>query len=146
MYSLNLMTAKKSVSLLLCLTLFACSSTEQVSTNNLLDNSYGHSEKEADFPRSQFSPINKDSIKKPLNSDHQLMMSLLNRPMTADQAMMLAFAQERASYANTFANNANNAVMIKGDKASDSSSNRAEHVYAQLISQDINAVSITAPQ
>ena len=146
MYSLNLMTAKKSVSLLLCLTLFACSSTEQVGTNNLLDNSYGQSEKEANFPRSQFSPINKDSIKKPLNSDHQLMMSLLNRPMTADQAMMLAFAQERASYANTFANNANNAVMIKGDKSSDSSNNRAEHVYAQLISQDINAVSISAPQ
>lgn len=140
------MTTKTSASLLLCLTLFACSSTEQVSNNNLSDNSYTQSSKGTDFPHSQFYPINKDTIKKPLNSDHQLMMSLLNRPMTADQAMMLAFAQQRASYANTLANNANNAVIIKGDKASDHSSNRTEHVYAQLISQDINAVSISAPQ
>ena len=30
--------------------------------------------------------------KKPLVSDHYLMLSLLNRPMTQDQQMMLAFA------------------------------------------------------
>jgi hypothetical protein len=71
------------------------------------------------------------------------MMSLLNRPITADQVMMLAFAQERANDTNNFANYVNNAVMIKGDKTSDNSSGRTEYVYAQLISQDINAVSIT---
>jgi len=145
MYSLNLTTIKKSVSLLLCLTLFACSSTEHVS-NKLPKNSYGQTYVGTNSPHSQFTPISKTSIKKTLNSDHQLMMSLLNRPMTADQAMMLAFAQERVSYANTFANYANNGVMIKGDKASENPSNRTKHAYAQYISQDINAVLISAPQ
>lgn len=146
MFSLNLTTVKKSVSLLLCLTLFACSSTEQVNNDQLADNSYAQRYDSTNFPHSQFTPIGKGSIKKPLNSDHQLMMSLLNRPMTSDQAMMLTFAQERARYTNSYSAYANNGVMIKGDKASDNSSNRTEHVYAQLISQDINAVLISAPQ
>ena len=34
-------------------------------------------------------------VKKPLIADHHLMMSLLNRPVTEDQKMMLAFAQQR---------------------------------------------------
>ncbi len=146
MYCLNLTTIKKSVSLLLCLTLFACSSTEQVSNNELPENSYEQAYVSTNFPHRQFTPISKTSIKKPLNSDHNLMMSLLNRPMTADQAMMLAFAQERVSYANTFANYTNNGVIIKGDKASDNPSNRTKHAYAQYIAQDINAVLISAPQ
>ena len=146
MYSLNLANAKKSVSLLLCLTLFACSSTEEISNNQLSDNGYAQGYVGTKYPHNQFTPISKAGIKKPLNSDHQLMMSLLNRPMTADQSMMLAFAQERANYTNNFTNHANNAVTIKGDKASDNSTNRTEHVYAQLISQDINAVSINGPQ
>ncbi|WP_114325179.1 hypothetical protein [Candidatus Colwellia aromaticivorans] len=146
MYSLNLTTAKKSVSLLLCLTLFACSSTEQVSNNQLSDNGYTQGYVDTNFSHSQCTPISKGSLKKPLNSDHQLMMSLLNRPMTADQAMMLAFAQERENYANTFANYANNGVMIKGDKASDNSSNRTIHAYTQQIDQDINAVLISGSQ
>lgn len=146
MYSLNLTTAKKSICLLLCLTLFACSSTEQVPSSQLLDNDYFQGYVSTNFPHSQFTPINKDSIKKPLNSDHQLMMSLLNRPITADQAMMLAFAQERSSYVNTLANYSYDGVIIKGDKASDSSRNRTKHVYAQQITQDINSVSINAPR
>jgi len=146
MVSLNLIAVKRSISLLFCLTLFACSSTEQVNNEQLSDNSYAQHDNNSNFPHSQFTPISKHGIKKPLNSDHHLMMSLLNRPMTEDQAMMLAFAQERAEYANSYSHYANNAVMIKGDKASDSSSNRTEHAYAQLISQDINAVSISAPQ
>lgn len=146
MSPLNLTTIKKSVSLLLCLTLFACSSTEQVRNNELPESSYGQGYVDTNFPHSQFTPISKMSIKKPSNSDHQLMMSLLNRPMTADQAMMLAFAQERASYANTFANYTNNGVIIKGDKDSENPSNRTKHAYAQYIAQDINSVLISAPQ
>lgn len=146
MISLNLIAVKKSISLFLCLTLFACSSTEQVNNEPLADNSYAQYYDSSNFPHSQFTPISKHSIKKPLNSDHQLMMSLLNRPITADQAMMLDFAQERARYTSSYSNYADNGVMIKGDKISDNSSNRTEHVYAQLISQDINAVSISAPQ
>ena len=119
MYSLNLATAKKSFCLLVSLTLLACSSTEQISNIQLSDNDYSQGYVGTHYPQSKFTPISKGSLKKSLNSDHQLMMSLLNRPMTADQAMMLSFAQERASYTNNFTNYANNAVMIKGDKASD---------------------------
>lgn len=146
MYSLNLTTVKKSISLLLCLTLFACSSTEQVSNINLSDNTYTQSYVSTNYFHNKFTTIESGSIKKPLSSDHQLMMSLLNRLMTEDQAMILAFAQERASYTSTFDNFSNNAVIIKGDKASENSNHRSKHVYAQQISQDINAVSITAPQ
>jgi hypothetical protein len=146
MFSQNLIVVKRSIGLLLCLSLFACSSTEQVNNEQLSDNSYAQHYNSSNFPHSQFTPISKHSIKKPLNSDHQLMMSLLNRPMTDDQVMMLAFAQERARYASSYSHYASNAVMIKGDKASDSSSNRTGHAYAQLISQDINSVSISAPQ
>lgn len=143
MNTLNLTTIKRSISLLLCLTLFACSSTEQVDNYPLSDNGYTQEYVSTSFHHSQFIPISKNSIKKPLNSDHQLMMSLLNRPMTADQAMMLAFAQERSRYSENFSNYANKGVMIKGDITSDNSNERTEHVYAQLISQDINSVSIS---
>lgn len=143
MYSLNLITVKRSISLLLCLTLFACSSTEQVNNYPLSDNSYTQEYVKTSFPHNQFIPISKDSIKKPLNSEHQLMMSLLNRPVTADQAMMLAFSQERTDYSDSFSNYANKGIMIKGDITSDNSNDRTEHVYAQLISQDINSVSIS---
>ena len=146
MNSLNLSNIKKIASLLFCTTLFACSSTEQVNNKQLSDNTNSQSYVNTSFPHTQFTPINKESVKKPLYSDHQLMMSLLNRPMTADQAMMLSFAKERARYSNSLSNYANNGVMIKGSKTSDNSSIRAKHVYAQLISQDINAVSIIAPQ
>ncbi|MBL4765601.1 MAG: hypothetical protein JKX67_10055 [Colwellia sp.] len=146
MYPLNLTTIKKSVCLLLCLTLFSCSSTEQINNNLLSDNGYAQGYVGTNFFHSRFTSINKASIKKSLNSDHQLMISLLNRPMTADQAMMLAFEQERASYANTFANYAHNGITIKGGKASGNSSSRTLHAYALQIFQDMNAVSIHAPQ
>lgn len=143
MYSLNLKTIKKSISLLLCLTLFACSSAEQVSHHNLSDNGFNQSYASANFSHSQFTPIKNGGIKKPLGSDHHLMMSLLNRPMTEDQAMMLAFAQERVLYSNSFTDYANNGVVIKGEKVADEISNRMGHVYAQLISKDINSVLIS---
>lgn len=82
MYSLNLATVKKSVSLLLCLTLFACSSTEQVSNIQWSDNGNAQGYVSTHYPHSNFTPTSKASTKKPLNSDHQLMMSLLNRPIT----------------------------------------------------------------
>ena len=71
------------------------------------------------------------------------MMSLLNRPVTADQAMMLAFAQQRTYNQNAYSSYA---VEIKGAKSADGSERRTEHAYAKLISLDINAVSISAPQ
>lgn len=146
MFSQNLIIVKKSISLLLCLTLFACSSTEPLNNDLMADNNYAQDYNSTNFSHSPFTSINKESIRKPLSSDHQLMMSLLNRPMTEDQAMMLTFAQERSRFALNNDNYADRGVMIKGKKASEHSNKRAEHVYAQLISQDINAVSISAPQ
>ncbi len=81
--------------------------------------------------------------KKALISDHHLMMSLLNRPITEDQKMMLAFAQQREKYSNAIFINS---VSIKGPKASDANSHRTQHVYAALIERDVNSVSIVAAE
>lgn len=148
MYSLNLsyfnFTAiKNSACLLICLSLFACSSINKVDNNYFNDDGYARgfiSENYANYP---FIPMNKNTIKKSLPSDYHLMMSLLNRPITADQTMMLAFTQEKASYSYPYSYSG---VQIKGDKSSDEPNSRAKHAYAQLISQDINAVRIIAPQ
>ena len=139
----NMSALKNSICLLFCFSLFACSSTEQVSENYFTERGYTRGFISENFVHSQFMIINENTIRKPLLSDHQLMMSLLNRPMTTDQAMMLAFAQERASYSNDYSNYA---VEIKGDKSSDKPNDITEHAYAQLIADDINAVSIIAPQ
>tara|TARA_R110000737_G_scaffold176266_6_gene201371 strand:- start:4896 stop:5237 length:342 start_codon:yes stop_codon:yes gene_type:complete len=84
--------------------------------------------------------------KKALFSDHYLMLSLLNRPMTQDQQMMLAFAQQSENYQSPYFVNM---VTIKGPK-SDSTANqvtttRAQHSYSYLISQDFNSVQISGP-
>ena len=134
---LNLLTIKNIISLFFCSFLFACSSTGQVNNNNFFENGYARGFLSNNF-HNQFTPANKNTIKKSLPADYQLMMSLLNRPMTGDQAMMIAFAQERASY-NIYG------VEIKGKKSSDESNARTVNAYTQLISQDINAISISAP-
>jgi thioredoxin-related protein len=81
--------------------------------------------------------------KKPLISDHHLMMSLLNRPITEDQKMMLAFAQDRERYSNDIFVNT---VSIKGPRTSDENTNRTQHVYAALIERDVNAVRIVSAE
>jgi len=126
---------------LLCLSLFACSSTEQVHHEQTSNNGYYQSEINKKFSH-KFTPVNQTTIKKPLSSDHQLMMSLLNRPMTEDQAMMLAFAEQRQSYSPAYANFG---VEIKGERKTSKQNQRSTHLYAHLIEQDINAVAITAP-
>lgn len=81
--------------------------------------------------------------KKPLISDHQLMLSLLNRPMTQDQQMMLAFATQREHEQNSYFVHS---IAIKGEKSSDKSANRATHTYSNLIAQDFNSVRISGPK
>jgi hypothetical protein len=81
--------------------------------------------------------------KKPLISDHHLMMSLLHRPVPEDQKMMLAFAQQRERYSNDIFVNT---VSIKGPKLSDENTSRAQHIYAALIERDVNSVSIVAAE
>jgi len=84
--------------------------------------------------------------KKPLVSDHYLMLSLLNRPMTADQQMMLAFAQQGENYQSPYFVNV---VTIKGPKnnstANQSATTRIQHTYSHLIAQDFNSVQISGP-
>ena len=80
--------------------------------------------------------------KKPLTSDHTLMMSLLNRPITQDQQMMLAFAEQRRQFQTPYFVNA---VEIKGEKSSDIQA-KAPHIYSRLIAQDFNSVRISGPK
>jgi len=139
---INMRVIKNSFGILSCLFLFACSTTEQINNDDFSDNRYSQGYIGDNFYHTQFTSISDNKIKKTMSSDHQLMMSILNRPVTADQAMMLAFRQERASYNHYFSNYA---VKIKGDKSSDTTSARTENAYTQLILQDINAIDISAP-
>jgi len=83
--------------------------------------------------------------KKPLISDHYLMMSLLDRPMTQDQQLMLAFAKQQDTYQQTHMPMFVNAVMIKGERTQDTSSQRSSGIYSSLIANDINSISVTGP-
>jgi len=128
----------------------ACSSTKQVN-NNFSNQGYAQGYVGENYAHTNFSTMNNTSTKKALSSDHQLMMSLLNRPMTADRMMMISFAQQRANdYATLpgFDANANAiGVQIKGAKQitpNQANTNRPANVYMNLIEQDINAVSINA--
>ena len=82
--------------------------------------------------------------KRPLVSDHYLMMSLLNRPMTGDQKLMLAFAKQQALFYQQSSPVFVNAVMIKGDK-DEHSINANNGIYSSLIAQDINAIRLSGP-
>lgn len=78
--------------------------------------------------------------KKPLVSDHYLLMSLINRPVTADQQMMLAFAKQRETdYGDVFVN----AVSIKGPKFIDNST--PTNMYSRLIANDRNSIQLQGP-
>lgn len=81
--------------------------------------------------------------KKPLMSDHYLMLSLLNRPVTQDQQMMLAFAEQRNDFQNLYFVDA---IEIKGQKSEERSVSRASHSYSNLIAQDFNSVRISGPK
>jgi len=82
--------------------------------------------------------------KRALISDHHLMMSLLNRPITKDQQIMLAFADQQAQYqSNTrFVN----AVAIVGEKPSALSNIRPSNSYTTLITNDLNAIRLNGPK
>ncbi|GLX76914.1 hypothetical protein tinsulaeT_02540 [Thalassotalea insulae] len=80
--------------------------------------------------------------KKPLISDHHLMMSMLNRPMTGDQKIMLAFARQQDSYQHQIAPVFVNAIYIRGEKSSDNEISPSQGIYSALIAQDINAIRI----
>lgn len=127
---------KLAVCLLCLLVLGACSNTTQIRSSSE-NNHYFAKE----FSHNEFAAYHKDSVKKSALSDHELMLSLLNRPMPEDQRMMLAFAQRQANY---FPDSTVIGVQIKGDKKSQDTNTRASSQYAQTIAGDINAVVISA--
>lgn len=139
------------LSLICCLALTACSSTQNsYSDSSLLNTSNtpinnGYYAKSFTATTTVFEAHSADSVKKAAFSDHQLMLTLLNRPITADQAMMQNFERERAQYAHSYYAQK---VEIKGDRNSDNHSQntqkRAQHAYAHLINQDINSVAISS--
>jgi hypothetical protein len=81
--------------------------------------------------------------KKPLISDQYLLLSLLNRPVTQDQQMMLAFAKQRDDFQNLYFVNS---VEIRGPKSDATKSTRATHAFSNLIAQDFNSVRISGPE
>jgi len=83
--------------------------------------------------------------KTPLISDHYLMMSLLNRPMTADQKLMLAFAKHQDDYLQEIAPVFVHAIMIKGDKEEQAIPQKNSSAYSTLIANDINAIRVSGP-
>ena len=100
--------------------------------------------------KSQFQAITADHIKKSLPSDYHLMMSLLNRPITADQQMMLAFAQQREQQNKILASYRQHAssqpfieqVTIRGSKHDDPNNSRVLNKFSHLIAQDPHAIKI----
>ena len=126
---------KIAVCLLCFLVLGACSNTMQVKSGSE-NNHYFAKE----FSHNEFTIYHKGSVKKSASSDHELMLSLLNRPMPEDQRMMLAFAQRQANY---FPDSTIVGVQIKGDKKNQDMNTRTRSQYAQTIAQDINAITMS---
>jgi len=120
----------------------ACSSTPNSYPSNEQNNALNNGYYQSNFSHYNFTTSDHKSFKKTNNSDHQLMLSLLNRPMTEDKKMMLAFAQERASY---LPSQLANGIQIKGQVEQDESNERFSNPYSDLIAQDMNATNIIAP-
>jgi len=92
-------------------------------------------------PKSHIAKIEK----RPLLSDHHLMMSLLNRPMTQDQKMMLAFSKQQDSYQSQTPTIFVNTIFIKGEKTEQPATNSQNNYYQHLIAKDINSVRVSGP-
>ena len=113
--------------------LFSCSNTSELSQQG---KTIYH---QSSFDKTIFTPVNENTVKKVFASDHQLMMSLLNRPMSAVQLMMLSFAQPQISQSTTRVN----FVSIRGTKQQDNRQYNSTTPYSVLIAKDINAVTIS---
>jgi len=129
-------------SLVGCLLLSACSSTQTDYSDNksIMNNGY-YANNMTSNNTTGFYLTRKSVQKKALVSDHHIMISLLNRSVTADQAMMQQFEANREQYANSYFMPQ---VTIKGEKSTDKNQSRAQHAYANFIEQDINSVRISA--
>lgn len=117
--------------LLIAFTFFGCSSTPE-QANAAMQYHTHH------FERTHFKIVDQDTVKREFASDHHIMMSLLNRPMTADQRMMLAFAQQSKMNTSAFVQT----ISIRGDKSEDNNNYFQYSPYSQLIANDINAIEV----
>ena len=91
--------------------------------------------------KNEFKPLNK----KPLTSDYHLLASLLNRPVTPDQQLMLNFAASRDKFKQDnpwFVSY----VSIRGSKQDDPMTYTPPTETQQLIAQDSHAISLIGPQ
>ncbi|MEW6994537.1 hypothetical protein AADZ84_09775 [Colwelliaceae bacterium MEBiC 14330] len=127
---------KISIALFFCSAIAACSHTKHLSVNTTDGHYYAK-----DFNHTQFSTYHKGSHKKPTSSDRQLMQSLLNRPIPEDQRMMLAFAKRQENY---YPDSAIVGIKIIGEKDNNDTKQQNVSIYADLIVNDINSVSISA--
>lgn len=92
----------------------------------------------------QLSKTKFDTItphKRPLISDHHLMLSILGRPITSDQQMMLAFTAQNSQSSTLFVNS----IKITGPEHQLQKMDNISNQYSQLIAQDTNAVNISGP-
>ena len=121
--------------LIMAVSLFSCSNTTNISQDKVMN--YHQSS----FEKTEFTPVNETTVKKSFVSDHHLMMSLLNRPITADQAMMLAFTRQIQKQDESMA--LVNFVTIRGDKNQDSDHYNQTTSYSTLIAKDINSINIS---
>lgn len=108
----------------------ACSSTANTTNNNWVENSV--------------STNNINVEKKSFSSDHQLLLSLLNRPLPEDQLMMMRFAQ--VQYTDNQNNSQVNYVNIRGNRSEDKDNVAITFAFSDLIYQDKNSIAIGAPR
>ncbi|WP_286235462.1 hypothetical protein [Thalassotalea sediminis] len=84
--------------------------------------------------------------KRAIVSDHMLMMSLLDRPVTEDQKIMLAFANYQEQMQHTLKTPAFvRPISVIGNSA-ESSQSLMPNYYQTLIAKDINAARISGPE
>ena len=84
--------------------------------------------------------------KRPVVSDHQLLLTLLNRPVPKDQQMMLAFTRQYHEGLSQLKHYSPIVVpvAITGEKRT-VSDKRPEHQFSYLINQDKNSILINGP-
>ncbi|WP_019027061.1 hypothetical protein [Colwellia piezophila] len=121
---------------LLYFAISACSNTAQLNLKPKSNHYYANN-----FSHTQFTAYHQYSVKTAASSDRQLMLSLLNRPIPEDQRMMLTFAKRQENY---FPDSTMVGIQIKGDKRSDKFPSQNASMYADMINQDNNSVSISA--
>ena len=124
-------TIKLFSALFTILFISACSSTANTTHYNWTDDT--------------ISTNNVSVEKKSFSSDHQLLLSLLNRPLPEDQLMMMRFARINEINNSGKAYPTVRYISIRGEQ-SDNNAESPTFAYSDLIYQDQNSIAIGAPR